>query len=65
MLLARLSEARGVSGDEGAVRELLLEAVRPHIDAYRIDSMGNLLVVKGKDKPGPRVMVAAHMDEVG
>ncbi|QIA27532.1 M42 family metallopeptidase [Thermaerobacter sp. PB12/4term] len=65
MLLARLSEARGVSGDEGAVRELILEAVRPHIDAYRIDSMGNLLVVKGKDKPGPRVMVAAHMDEVG
>ncbi|ADU51800.1 Cellulase [Thermaerobacter marianensis DSM 12885] len=65
MLLARLSEARGVSGDEAAVRELILEAVLPSIDAYRIDSMGNLLVVKGKNKSGPRVMVAAHMDEVG
>ena len=65
MLLARLSEARGVSGDEAAVRELILEEVRPYIDAYRIDSLGNLLVVKGRNKPGPRVMLAAHMDEVG
>ena len=65
MLLARLSEARGVAGDEAAVRDIILEAVRPFVDAYRVDAMGNLLVVKGRDKPGPRVMVAAHMDEVG
>lgn len=65
MLLARLSEARGVSGDEGAVRNLILEQVRPHVEAFRVDAMGNLLVVKGRHKPGPRVMVAAHMDEVG
>ncbi|PZN10451.1 MAG: peptidase M42, partial [Bacillota bacterium] len=40
MLLARLSEALGVSGDEGAVRDLILEEVRPYIDAYRVDPMG-------------------------
>jgi len=65
VLLARLSEALGVSGDEGAVRDLILEEVRPYIDAYRVDPMGNLLVVKGRNKRGPRVMLAAHMDEVG
>ncbi|MBC7236323.1 MAG: M42 family metallopeptidase [Chloroflexi bacterium] len=68
MLLQKLSEARGVSGDEGAVRDLLLDAVRDLVDEYRLDALGNLICLKkGTDGASwPRkVLVAAHMDEVG
>ncbi len=68
MLLLRLSDAPGVAGNEDAVRELLLEEIRPHVDEYRVDSIGNLIAtVRARDGvPQPhRVMLAAHMDEVG
>ncbi len=66
MLLDELSEAPGVSGHEEAVRALLLEAIRGRVDACRIDSMGNLIALKkGTGASGLRLLVAAHMDEVG
>jgi len=66
MLLERLSMAHGVSGREKEVRALLLEEIRGRVDAARVDAMGNLLVQKrGTGKSRLRVMVAAHMDEVG
>ncbi len=69
MLLERLSNARGVSGQESQVREILMEAVRDQVDECRVDSLGNLIVTKrargSRRKPGPKVMLAAHMDEVG
>ncbi len=68
MLLQELSNARGVSGNEDAVREILIEAVAPYVDEHRVDSIGNLITVV-RPRPGVkdlhRVMVAAHMDEVG
>lgn len=66
MLLQRLSEAHGVSGHEEAVRAILLEEIRGRVDSCRIDRMGNLIAVK-KAAGGStlRVLVAAHMDEVG
>ncbi len=66
-LLQRLTEAVAVSGDEGAVRAIVLEHIRPLADEVRVDALGNVLAVKrGSGKqPRPRVMVAAHMDEVG
>lgn len=68
MLLQKLSDARGVSGNEDAVREIILEEIRPYVDEYRVDNMGNLIATvhaqEGVEKPH-RVMVAAHMDEVG
>ena len=65
-LLGKLSEASGVSGNEAAVREIVLEEIKPFADDYSIDALGNLLVTKrGKTKNLPRVMLAAHMDEVG
>jgi tetrahedral aminopeptidase len=64
--LRRLSEASGVSGDESAVRDIVLEYIRPGVEETRIDSLGNLLVrCRTRGKPALRVMVAAHMDEVG
>jgi tetrahedral aminopeptidase len=71
VLLKELSEARGVSGAEGAVRDLILDAVRDLIDEHRVDALGNLICIKrGSNRDDPnqdpkKVMVAAHMDEVG
>src|SRR4029078_10963958 len=65
-LLRVLSNAAAVSGDEGAVRKLVLEAIRPHVDEVTVDALGNVLAVKtGKGRAAPRVLLAAHMDEVG
>jgi len=68
-LLRRLSEAPGVSGDEGAVRAILKEAIGPHVDEMRVDALGNLIAVRkaaaSADGQPLRVMVEAHMDEVG
>ncbi len=66
MILRELSDAYGVSGNEDAVRSILVDAVRDHVDDLGIDALGNLLTVKrGTGETGMRVMVAAHMDEVG
>ncbi len=66
MLLQKLSDARGVSGNEDAVREILLEEIRPHVDEYHVDSLGNLIAtVHARKEPAHRVMLAAHMDEIG
>ncbi|MBM3127983.1 MAG: M42 family metallopeptidase [Chloroflexi bacterium] len=69
MLLEKLSNARGVSGNEGEVREILIDAVKDHVDEYRVDTLGNLIArkkAKGARARKPlRVMLAAHMDEIG
>jgi endoglucanase len=66
MILRELSEAFGVSGNEDDVRAVVLDAVRDHVDEVRIDAMGNVLTLRrGTGSDGMRVMVAAHMDEVG
>ena len=63
MLLERLSNACGVPGDEDQVRDLLRAELAPHVDEISFDPLGNLIVRKGS---GPiRVMLDAHMDEVG
>lgn len=65
-LLERLSNAVSISGDEGAVRKIVLEEVKPFADTLEIDAMGNVLVTRKSEAENPlRVMVAAHMDEVG
>lgn len=65
MILRELSEIPGVSGDEHRVRERIWQAVRDRVDGGRVDSLGNLITWKGAGKPGPKVMIAAHMDEIG
>jgi putative aminopeptidase FrvX len=66
MILRELSEAVGVSGDEGDVRAILLDAVREHVDEVKVDALGNILAFqRGTGRRRLRVMLAAHMDEVG
>ncbi len=66
-LLQALSDAPGVSGNEAAVRKIIREAIQDHVDEIRVDSLGNLIARKrpASGSAGLRVMVAAHMDEVG
>jgi len=66
MILEALSNAVGVSGAEGAVRTLIKEAIAAHVDQMWVDNLGNLLAIKnGTGREALRVMVDAHMDEVG
>ncbi len=68
MLLEKLSNARGVSGNEVEVRDILIDAVKSHVTEYRVDTIGNLITykrAKGARKSALKVMIAAHMDEVG
>ena len=66
MLLEKLSEAFGVSGCEDEVRGLIIEAIKDHVDEYNIDALGNLIALKrGAGESKLKVMLAAHMDEVG
>ncbi len=66
MILKELSEAVGVSGAEDAVRKLILSAIDGHAEHIRIDPLGGVSAVKlGTGAGKLRVMVAAHMDEVG
>ncbi|MCS7286352.1 MAG: M42 family metallopeptidase [Anaerolineae bacterium] len=66
MLLKELSEARGVSGNEGKVREIIREHIETHVDQISVDSIGNLIAFKKGDGSIPlKVMLAAHMDEIG
>jgi tetrahedral aminopeptidase len=65
-LLERLSNACSVSGDEGEVRNIVLGEVRPLTDNIQVDTLGNVIVTRtGKGKNRLKVMVAAHMDEIG
>ncbi|HZD11274.1 MAG TPA: M42 family peptidase, partial [Candidatus Binatia bacterium] len=65
-LLQQLSEAVGVAGDEKEVRLLLRDLIAEHVDEWRVDTMGNLLATKrGTGDSDLRVLVDAHMDEVG
>jgi endoglucanase len=64
--LRALTEAVGVSGDEDEVRRLVREQVEPLADEIRVDALGNLLAVRrGSARRRLRVMLSAHMDEVG
>ena len=64
--LKELCLAGGVSGDEEEVRRYIEEKAAPHADSVRTDAIGNLIVFKkGKKSTGNKLMLAAHMDEVG
>lgn len=65
-LLEKLCNAVAVSGDEAEVRSIVLEQIKGHCDTVKVDALGNVLAVReGKAKKRLRVMIAAHMDEVG
>ncbi|HZJ56684.1 MAG TPA: M42 family metallopeptidase [Clostridia bacterium] len=64
-LLKRLTAAGGVSGDEGRVRAIIIEEITPLVDEVHIDRMGNVTGFKKGTTSNRKVMLCAHMDEVG
>jgi len=65
-LLEKLCNAIAVSGDEGEVRKIVLEEIKDHADDVRVDAIGNVLATRlGRGRKRTRVMLDAHMDEVG
>ena len=63
-LLAEICEVAGAPGHEQRVREIVLREVKPLVDEIKIDNMGNVVAIK-KGKEGKKVMIGAHMDEIG
>ena len=62
-VIKKLTEVFGPSGYEKKVSEIIKGEIRNYVDSLKIDRMGNLIAhIKGK---GPKIMVAAHMDEIG
>ncbi|MCA9988510.1 MAG: M20/M25/M40 family metallo-hydrolase [Anaerolineales bacterium] len=64
-LIKKLVESYGPSGFEEQTRALIRAEVEPYADEISVDAMGNLIVLKQGDGSGKKVMIAAHMDEIG
>ena len=62
-LIKKLTGTVGVSGNEEEIREVIKEEIIDSIDEIKVDALGNLIAIK-KGK-GKKIMVAAHMDEIG
>ena len=63
--LEKLSNAYGVTGREEEVRNLMIKLMKPHVDEIVVDKLENVIAIKKGKKSSPKVMLAAHMDEVG
>jgi putative aminopeptidase FrvX len=62
-LMKQFTEAAGPPGAEGPVRKLFVESMKPYADKISYDGLGSVIVQQGSS--GPRIMVDAHMDELG
>ena len=62
-LLKQLCETPGVPSREERIRELVVRELTPLVDELRVDAMGNLIAHKRGS--GPKIMIAAHIDEIG
>lgn len=65
-LLRQLCTTNGISGDEGSVRDIILNEIKNYADEYHTDNLGNIIAFKrGSNTPENKLMISAHMDEVG
>jgi putative aminopeptidase FrvX len=62
-LIQRLTDTFSPSGYEDAIRAVIRSEIKNYADEIRVDALGNLIARKGRG--GTRLMVAAHMDEIG
>ena len=63
--LEKLSNACGVTGSESPVRELMIKLMKPYVDEITVDRLENVIAVKQGEAGAPKIMLAAHMDEIG
>ena len=65
-ILQTLVETPGPSGSEHVIREKIKAEIQGHADEVYTDALGNLIVRKGTLKEGgKRIMISAHVDEIG
>jgi len=65
-LIQKLVETPGPSGSENLIREKIQAEVSASADEMRVDTLGSLIVRKGLKQPGGlRIMLSAHIDEIG
>ncbi|MBN1620513.1 M42 family metallopeptidase [candidate division WOR-3 bacterium] len=65
MYLEKLSNLCGVAGYEHAVRKFIKDTISEHVDSVQTDSLGNLICIKKAKEKGPKILLTAHMDEIG
>jgi endoglucanase len=63
--LEKLSNVYGVAGREDEVASLMKKLLKPYVDEVKEDKLGNVIGTKKGEKNAPKVMLAAHMDEIG
>ncbi len=65
-LIQTLTEIPAPPGHEKALREKIHKLIKPFVDDIQVDALGNLIARKGNlTGSGKRIMLAAHMDEIG
>jgi putative aminopeptidase FrvX len=64
-VLKELTELNGVSGNEDDVRDYILSKIKDLADEIKIDTMGNMIAIKKGKSTRFKIMLSAHMDEVG
>ncbi|MBL6959587.1 MAG: M42 family metallopeptidase [Anaerolineales bacterium] len=62
-LIKKLTETFSPSGYEGPIRDVITTEIKDLADEIRVDALGNLIALKGSG--GKKIMLAAHMDEIG
>jgi endoglucanase len=63
-LLKLISETAGTSGFENRIREVIIKEITPNVDSITVDNMGNIVAFR-KGREAKKMMLAAHMDEIG
>lgn len=63
-LLSKICTTPGASGFEQKIRSLVLEEIKDLVDEIELDNMGNIYAIK-RGKESKKVMIGAHMDEIG
>ena len=63
--MKELSITPGISGFEGKIVDIIKKELKNHVDEIQNDLMGNVIAIKKGEKKGLKVMLAAHMDEIG
>lgn len=65
-ILEKLCSSYGISGDETRIKDIILDEITPFATDLKVDNLGNIIAFKkGKCTPKKKIMLSAHMDEVG
>lgn len=62
-LLKKLVTAYGPASNEGIIRSIIIDEIKEYVDEYNVDNLGNLIAHKKGN--GKKIMISAHMDQIG